>query len=124
MRSSKKWVGFAVSVLLGGCFILLTLRGGWSGEQKLADGTVLKLERISYGKGDTFKPGGIIQRLKAILPKKFASMIFKSNNPYSGSSRWWSGDLNDTNREALYFWFTRRNGSFEGFADVQLGFAQ
>ncbi|EEF57676.1 hypothetical protein Cflav_PD0711 [Pedosphaera parvula Ellin514] len=123
MRLSKIWVGVALVVLLGGFFLFLFARGHQNFERKLADGTVLKLEKISYGKSDSFKPGGLIQQLKAILPKKFANMIFKSS-PYSGSSRWWSGDLNDTNKNALYFWFTKRDGSFAGYADVQLGFAQ
>jgi hypothetical protein len=123
MNRSKKWVVFAVMVLLGGYFLLLGLRAGRSQERRLADGSVLKLEKISYGKGDTFKPGGIVQRLKAILPRKFTSKIFKFN-PYSGTSRGWSGNLNDTNKDALSFWFTRRDGSPEGYADVQLGFAE
>src|SRR5439155_492989 len=113
MRSSKIWVGVGVIILLGCFFLFFFVQGNQNLERKLADGTVLKLEKISYGKSDSFTPGGLIQRLKAILPKNFASLIFKSN-PYSGSSRWWSGDLNDTNKNALYFWFTKRDGSLAG----------
>src|SRR5882724_11921793 len=95
-------------------------------EYKLADGSIVRLERVIYGKRDKFMPqGGWVQRFEEVvashLPSKWTSRFhFASRNPGS----WWNNSLVHTNSNALHIWVTRRDPLSGNYLDVRINSAQ
>jgi hypothetical protein len=93
----------------------------------LADGSQLRIERVSFGKRDTaFKPEvsefeSVKKKLAAYLPKAWAARIPVKGFPSSGN--WWRWAIVHTNEDALHIWITQRDPT-NGFEAVQAGAAE
>ena len=86
---------------------------------KLPDGTVLQVERATYGKRGTFQPGGMIElvkeKLAQSLPKVWSAKLIK---PLPATSMGWSLVATvHTNLDALHIWLTCRDAT-NGFQPV------
>jgi hypothetical protein len=95
-------------------------------EYKLADGSILRLEKVSYGKRDKFMPReGWLRRLNdellAHLPAKLANRFI---NPSRSSSSWWNNSVVHSNLDALHIWITRRDPVTGNYLDVKMNSAQ
>ncbi len=95
-------------------------------EYKLTDGSIVRLERVIYGKRDNFMPqGGWLQRLNdellAHLPAKWSSRFI---NPSRNTSSWWNNSVIHTNSDALHIWITRRDPLSGNYLDVRMNSAQ
>lgn len=115
MRTSKNWWFLAVPVLLLAFWFIF--RGQQDRERIAPDGTILRLEQITYGRQDDFKPGGWRRQLREHLPGWLAKYFGQG---YTSMSGWTSGHLTDTNLPALYVWFTRRDPNSGTNLPVQL----
>ena len=115
MRTSKIWWLLAVPVFLLALFFLFRGQQDW--ERVAPDGTILRLEQVTYGRQDDFKPGGWRRQLREHLPDWLAKYFGPA---YMSMSSWMSGSLTDTNLPALYVWFTRREPNSGTNLPVQL----
>jgi hypothetical protein len=79
MRTSKKWWFLAVPVLLLG--LLFVFREQQDRERIAPDGTILRLEHVTYGRQDDFKPGGWRQQLLEHLPDWRAGTLARPTHP-------------------------------------------
>ena len=86
---------------------------------KLPDGTVLQVERATYGKRGIFQPGGIVELAKAKLAQWLPSVwSAKFIKPLPATSMSWELVATvHTNLDALHIWFTRRDAT-NGFQPV------
>jgi hypothetical protein len=117
MRNSKKWWFLAVLVLL--LAFLFLFREQPDRERILPDGSILRLEQVTYGRQHDFKPGGWRRQLREHLPDWLAKHLGPA---YTSMSSWAKGNMNlaDTNRPDLYIWFTRRDPNSGANLPVQL----
>jgi hypothetical protein len=124
--SKKGWVVAAA--------ILVALVSGWvmwtwppSRNHRLPDGSVLRVERVSFGKRDpTFVPRiNVLEDIKAkvasFLPKTWAAKIPLKG--FAGGGNWWRWANVHSNEDALHIWITQRDPT-NGFAAVQAGAAE
>src|SRR6185503_7696838 len=121
MRISKKgWAIIAVLVVAVAGLVLAGLLRP-EREHKLADGSVLRLEKVSFGTGGSFRLGGWPMRLKELLApymsKKWAAAILPTLSTNKTS---WSSILSPahTNLPALQVWVSRFNPATKHFQDV------
>jgi len=121
MRTSKKWWVLTVPVLLLAFWFLL--REQRDRERILPDGTLLRLEQVTFGRQDDFKPGGWRRQLLEHLPDWLAKHLGPA---YTSMNTWSKGNMNliNTNRSDLYVWFTRRDPNSGTNLPVQLNVEQ
>ncbi|HEX4644834.1 MAG TPA: hypothetical protein VH598_04435, partial [Verrucomicrobiae bacterium] len=120
MRASKIWWLAAVPIL--SLVLYFVFHEQQQDRERIApDGTILRLEQVTFGRQDDFKPGGWRRQLRERLPGWLAKYF---GSPYLSMSSWTSGQLNDTNRPALYIWFTRRDPNSGANLPVQLSAGQ
>ncbi len=78
-------------------------------EYKLSDGSILRVEKISFGKRDeNFKVGGWTRTARNWVVDKLAKLLPGRFTPARISS-WRSYNLEHTNLSALHVWMTRRD---------------
>jgi hypothetical protein len=130
MRGSKlAWLLAGVVIgILAFAGVLLLIRGAPAREVRQADGTMIRLEKVSFGKREPFTPGGTMQRLKQALadhlPKKWASRLVSTS---TNKTTWNTSSYPaHTNEPALQVWITRidpANGSYQSvdvrYAEVE-----
>jgi hypothetical protein len=126
MRVSKKgWVVVA-AILMVTALVWVVCSWPPTRSHKLPDGSVLRVERVSYGKRDqNFVPRinvfeDIKAKLASFLPKKWAAKIPLKG--FAGNGNWWRWAYVHTNEDALHIWITQRDLT-NGFEDVQAGAA-
>lgn len=103
---------------------ILLLQWG-SRERKLADSSVLHLEKVYYGKPVEFDFDGWVGLLKKKLPQSLVKRFFKPPKmPMLGRSSWYLNTTIHTNEDALYFYFTRHDGSTGAMKNVGITMAQ
>lgn len=95
-------------------------------EYKLTDGSIVRLEKVSYGKDEKFMPrGGWLRRLQdeavAHLPSKWTSGFAYGSGV---TSSWWNNSVVHTNSDALHIWITRRDPLSGNYLDVKIQSAQ
>src|SRR5882757_9633084 len=106
MRISKIAVFLASFVVVVAALLLFLSRRSNPIEWQLGDGSIVRLERVVYGKRDKFMPqGGWLRRLEeaaaAHLPSSWTSRFnFASRNRGS----WWNNTVVHTNSDALQVW--------------------
>src|SRR5579863_10390518 len=96
-------------------------------QQKLPDGTVMRVERVSFGRADpNYYPWSLPDRVKrvvsAALPKRWSTNWALSKTPVSIVGEGIVGKVN-TNQDALHVWLTRRDAT-NGFTNVGVDSAE
>jgi hypothetical protein len=125
MRKRKIIASLAVIVALVGIAIAISALRQPSREVKLSDGSVIRVESVTYGRRQPFKQGGWFQRLKESvaphLPKSWTKGWIKvpPNNP----GNWWMNATAHTNSDALQIWITRRSSENGPYRNVGVQFA-
>jgi hypothetical protein len=121
----RRWVGTAA-------ILLVMVVGGvvWfrppGRDYRLADGTVMRVERVSFIKKDpVFLPprntvDELERKLEGILPKKWAAKLPRSK--FTMTVSWNMIATLHSNADSLHIWITRRDRA-NGFADVDTGTA-
>jgi hypothetical protein len=124
-RTGRILIGAAI--LLG--MVLAWVVSSWppSRNYRLADGTVLRVERVSFGARDPAyaPPVSLFEdwkgKLAAMLPKTWAGKI--SVRKFTSSGTWWMNATIHSNVHSLNIWITRRDLT-NGFAFIQRGPAE
>src|SRR5258708_39290444 len=104
MRTSRIALFLVLPIVAVAAVIFFILHRANAFERKQADGSIVRLERVVYGKRDKFMPqGGRLQRFEEVvaahLPSKWISRFnFASRN--TGS--WWNNTAVHTNSDALH----------------------
>jgi hypothetical protein len=120
--------------ILVGIAILITIALAWvvsswppPRNHRLPDGTVLRVERVSFGPRDPAyaPPVNLFEdwkgTLAAMLPKKWAGAI--PVKKFVSSGNWWMSATVHSNVHSLNVWITRRDLT-NGFAPVQADVAE
>ncbi len=127
MLISRKWLLAVVAVLLAAGLVLIAIQQNHNREHKLSDGSLLRVEKVSYGKQESFKIGGRLQELKEQLqkrlPKSWSDRLFKSALPMGGST-WYFTTVIHTNNDALRIWLTRRDPDSGSYQSVNIQSAE
>ena len=126
MRISKRGVILITAILA--VIGLAWLAWSWppSRGRRLADGSELRVERVSFGKRDpAYMPQVNLweqakAKVAATLPKKWAAKI--TLKKLSSNGTWWMWATVHTNEDALHIWITQRDPT-NGFGVVQAGMA-
>jgi len=126
MRTSKIALWLVLFIVTVTALIFFFSHRSNPAEFKLADGSIVRLEKVSYGKNEKFMPrGGWLQRLQdeavAHLPAKWTSgFAYRSQS----TSSWWNNSVVRTNSDALHIWLTRRDPLSGNYLDVKIQSAQ
>jgi hypothetical protein len=120
--------------ILVGIAILITIALAWvvsswppPRNHRLSDGTVLRVERVSFGLRDTAyaPPVNLFEDWKGkfatVLPKTWAAKIPVKR--FASSGNWWMWATVHSNVQSLNVWITRRDLT-NGLAPTQLGAAE
>lgn len=91
-------------------------------EHKVADGSVLRLQTVFYGKGDHYQPT-LTERVKAFVRKAWAQWVSKKGISNS-SGTWYMNTTIHTNNDALFVYFNRIDAATGRYQDVALGKAE
>src|SRR5882724_1728479 len=126
MRTSKIALWLVLFIVTVTALIFFFSHRSNPAEFKLADGSIVRLEKVSYGQNEKFMPrGGWLQRLEdeavAHLPNKWTSGF--AYRPGVTSS-WWNNNVSHTNADALHIWITRRDPLSGNYSDVKIQSAQ
>ncbi len=104
--------------------VLLTLKQPKPLEYKLADGSVLRVEKVSFGKREEFRAGGRMRIVKEYVMKLLAKRWpGRFTAPSSGFSSWWNNSTVHTNTDALQIYVTRRDAMGK-YLDIRYQTAQ
>jgi hypothetical protein len=117
-------------LILCGCLVLAAVVGlggfVWSRfgrrDQRLADGSYIRLEKVSFGKEEHIELGGLVEKLKAKLPPSWQAKL-PGSTPSRGMSSWYQNTVTHTNEDALYIYISRRTLG-KGYRSVDARFAQ
>jgi hypothetical protein len=126
MRISRTARFLVLPIVAVAALIFFLLHRSNPTEYKLADGSIVRLEKVSYGKNEKFMPrGGWLQRLQdeavAHLPNKWTSRFVNFSR---NTSSWWNNSVVHTNSDALHIWITRRDPLSGNYLDVKMNSAQ
>jgi hypothetical protein len=121
--SKRGWVVVAAILMVTA---LARVVWSWppSRSHKLPDGSVLRVEKVSFGKRDqTFVPRinvfeDVKAKLASLLPKKWAAKI--PVKVFASNGNWWRWATVHTNEDALHIWIMQRDPT-NGFENVQAG---
>ena len=127
MSISKR--GFILAAAMLVVIGLAWLVWSWppSRSRRLADGSVLRVEKVSFGKRDpAYVPDVSLweqakAKVAAMLPKKWAAKI--ALKKFSSNGTWWYNATVHTNEDALHLWITQRDVT-NGFGLVQASVAE
>ncbi len=114
----------AIAIVLGGALAILAVRSWRKPTLRLADGTVLTVEKISFGKRVPFTLHPWRERFQRLidrLPARFSDNLPHFNSP---NGAWSGGELPNPADDALYIWLTRRESKFGRYVDTGLSWAQ
>ena len=127
MRISKRGVILIATILTVTGLAWLVWSWPPSRSRRLTDGSVLRVERVSFGKRDpAYMPGVSLweeakAKVAAVLPKQWAAKItFKK---LSSNGTWWYNAKVHTNEDALHIWITQRDPT-NGLGVVQASMAE
>jgi hypothetical protein len=115
----RRWrIIFVFAVLIAVVAIAVTAILRPARSVTLADGTILRIEKVSYGKREPFKaPDGFVPRAREFLishlPKKWANRFPKPLR--AGSSVGASSGIVHTNSDALHIWLSRWDPTANGY---------
>src|SRR5438046_4886812 len=108
MRLTKSRVLLVPAIVLAGALVFLAVHSSWKPTLTLADGTVLTVEKISFGKREPFTLHPWRERFQRVidrLPAGFSGIFPHFNSP---NGAWSGGELPDPAGGALYIWLKRR----------------
>ncbi len=127
MRSSRKLLFIVVMVFLAAGLATLAFCQKRAREHRLSDGSILRLEKISYGKRVEFQLTGWFQRLKdrlqKQLPRSWSNHLFKpppAARVGVSAGSWSMVTVTHTNNDALWIWISRREAEFGKYQDVSI----
>jgi len=126
MRISKIALFLVLPIVVLAALIFFLSRRSNPVEYKLADGSIVRLEKVTYGKEEKFMlQGGWLQRLRdaavAYLPNKWANRFA---GPFRSNGKWWNNSVVHTNSDAIHIWVTRRDPLSGNYLDVKINSAQ
>ena len=105
--------------------VLLVLEQPKPLEYKLPDGSVLRVEKVSIGKRESFKIGGPMRVAKGRVTDWLAKRWPSRYTASSRTTRSWNNNVPvHTNTDALNIWLTRRDAATGKYLDVGYQTAQ
>src|ERR1700712_3476232 len=104
MRLSK--IAWLTVIVVVGAILVFSLSGG-SREHRLADGSILRLEKIGYEKHPQVELGGLLEQARRRLPRFLAQHF--SAPASTGTRSWYLNATIRTNEDALFIYLTRRD---------------
>src|SRR5262249_49330460 len=124
MKKSLALVAIAVIVFV---FTTVLLIGSHhSTEQRLPDGTTLRLQKVSFGKREPFQPSSRLQQLKnkvmVLLQEKWKKTPPKTSG--LGRSSWNQLSIIHTNNDALQIWISRYDPVSSRYQDTTIQMAE
>ena len=123
MRLTKGRTLLAGAIVFGGALVFLAVHSLWKPTLRLADGTVLRLEKVDYGKQPPYQLDAwrywllsVIEHLPAWLSRNFPNLLWRGT--------WSGGELPAPGEDALYISLTRRDASSGKEVDTGLYWAE
>ncbi len=105
--------------------VLLVLKQPKALEYKLADGSILRVEKVSFGKREEFKIGGPMRIAKGWVTDWLAKRWPNRFTASLRNTRSWGNNIPvHTNTEALNIWLTRRDAATGKYLSVDYSTAQ
>lgn len=93
-------------------------------DKSMPDGSILRIEKVAYGREEHIVPGGPFQKIKTSVLKFWRSKFPRSRPPFAGGmSSWWMNTVTHSNEPALYIYISRRAPG-KGYRSVDAQFAQ
>jgi hypothetical protein len=127
MSISTRGLILAAAILMVGGLVWLVCSWPPSRSRRLADGSLLRVEKVSSGRRDpAYMPAVSLweqakAKVAAMLPQKWAAKI--TLKKFSSNGNWWMNTTVHTNLDALHIWITQRDPT-NGFGVVQAGEAE
>jgi hypothetical protein len=122
MKTILAWL-LVAAIFVAGLAAVVLLQTN-AREHRLADGSILRLEKITYGKRERIYLGGWLEQLKQRLPQPLVQRFFKPSPGSRGNSSWWQNTAMQTNNDALYIYVSRRDAALGNYQDVGAQSAQ
>ena len=119
----SKWFWIPAALLFVGVSAALFFSGPNLRERRVADGTVVRIEKVAFGKRERIIPQSWLDQIKSKIPP---GLLGHFAPPIVAGSRgsWWQNTRAHTNDDALYIYVTRRNTLLGGFTNVDANNAQ
>ena len=108
------------AILLAGGLAWLLLSRVHPIEKHLADGSIVRVEKVAFGKQEHIAIGGRFARWRQWLPPFLQKLISKKLAPAPGSGNWNYVSTMHTNEKALYVYISRRDGKTGKYQNVGL----
>lgn len=116
----------AAFLLLAAGLAALVVRNRNSREHALADGSVMRLAKVNFGKEQPYEitdlRGDVEAWLKKWLPKAWSRKWFKPppGTRMSGRTTWYMNTVTHKNNDALWIYFTRRTPGTTNYQNVDI----
>jgi hypothetical protein len=113
-----------IAVFAAALAIFIVLKIG-SREKAMSDSSLIRVEKVAFGKEEHIALGGPLQKIKNALIEFWRSKISRGGfaPSFTGSSAWYQNMVTHTNEPALYIYISRRQPG-QGYRSVDAGTAR